>query len=97
MRWLAICRKCKRSFFKWSNPIPAAEAFTPSAVMRVFAERAAVGSAGNGERVMSTYPRQIEYALAHPVFDPMTQIVTGHFWHIPGGWSAGLTLNIGME
>lgn len=36
------------------------------------------------------------YALAHPVFDPDTQIVAGHFWRL-GSISAGLTVNIGME
>lgn len=40
---------------------------------------------------------QIRYALAHPVFDPEKQITLGHFWLLPGGVSAGLTVNIGME
>ena len=39
---------------------------------------------------------QIEFALAHPVFDPMTQITDGHFWRL-GYLSACLTVNIGME
>jgi hypothetical protein len=39
---------------------------------------------------------QIEFALAHPVFDPETQIVAGHFWRM-GSFSFGLTVNIGME
>lgn len=39
---------------------------------------------------------QIEFALAHPVFDPETQIMPGHFWQM-GGLSFGLTVNIGME
>lgn len=37
------------------------------------------------------------YALAHPVFDPTTQIVTGHQWMITPTVSALLTVNIGME
>ncbi len=41
---------------------------------------------------------QIEYALEHPVFDPLGQITGGFFWrtadrHI----GAGLTVNIGLE
>ena len=40
---------------------------------------------------------QIEFALAHPVFDPETQIVKGHFWRAASDVSAGLTCNIGME
>lgn len=40
----------------------------------------------------------VEYALAHPVFDPETQITLSHFWWVePGKISAGLTTNIGME
>jgi hypothetical protein len=40
----------------------------------------------------------IAFALAHPVFDPETQIVPGHFWWVdPGKLSACLTVNIGME
>jgi len=40
---------------------------------------------------------QIEFALAHPVYDPQTQIVRGHYW-VAGDWvSACLTVNIGME
>ena len=39
----------------------------------------------------------IEYALAHPVFDPETQITPGHFWFPEPKISVGLTLNIGME
>lgn len=38
-----------------------------------------------------------EYALAHPVYDPDTQIVQGHFWRPDRFFSAGLTVNIGME
>lgn len=41
------------------------------------------------------------FALAHPVYDPETQIVPGHFWRVEGrpNWSitAGLTCNIGQE
>ena len=40
---------------------------------------------------------QIAFALAHPVFDPVTQIVMGHFWSPAPGYGAGLTVNIGME
>jgi hypothetical protein len=41
---------------------------------------------------------QIEFALQHPVFDPMRQIVPGHYWWIDGGsMSACLTVNIGLE
>lgn len=40
----------------------------------------------------------IEFALAHPVFDPESQIVSGHFWRIyKTDLSACLTVNIGME
>jgi hypothetical protein len=38
----------------------------------------------------------IEYALAHPVFDPERQIEVGHFWRAGHDISAGLTCNIGM-
>ena len=38
------------------------------------------------------------FALTHPVFDPDTQILPGHFWLTEGGKiSVGLTVNIGME
>jgi len=40
---------------------------------------------------------QIEFALAHPVFDPVRQIVRGHFWVVERLVSACLTVNIGME
>ena len=40
---------------------------------------------------------QIEFALAHPVFDPERQIVTGHYWRAGPKESACLTVNIGME
>ena len=39
---------------------------------------------------------QIEYALAHPIFDPETQILLGHFWLAARDMSVGLTCNIGM-
>lgn len=39
---------------------------------------------------------QIEFALAHPVFDPERQIIAGHFWRVDR-LSFGLTVNIGME
>lgn len=37
------------------------------------------------------------FALAHPVFDPETQIVAGHYWRADRDVSAGLTVNIGQE
>ena len=37
------------------------------------------------------------FALAHPVFDPERQIITGHYWPEERGVSACLTVNIGME
>jgi hypothetical protein len=37
------------------------------------------------------------FALDHPVFDPRTQIVAGHYWRADRDVSAGLTCNIGME
>jgi len=40
--------------------------------------------------------RHVKFALDHPVFDPDTQIVPGHFWS-GTGYRAGLTCNIGME
>lgn len=40
---------------------------------------------------------QIEFALAHPVFDPEKQIVRGHTWWVERLVSACLTANIGME
>jgi hypothetical protein len=44
---------------------------------------------------------QVEFALAHPVFDPERQIVPGHFWRVEWrpNWSitAGLTVDIGQE
>ncbi len=40
---------------------------------------------------------QVEFALAHPVFDPETQIVTAHYWAADRDISACLTVNIGME
>jgi hypothetical protein len=39
----------------------------------------------------------VQFALLHPVFDPMTQIVGGHFWFYNRRIHAGLTCNIGME
>jgi hypothetical protein len=41
--------------------------------------------------------RQTAFALEHPVYDPKTQIVPGHFWRPERLISAGLTVNIGME
>jgi hypothetical protein len=40
---------------------------------------------------------QIAFALAHPVFDPERQIVTGHYWRAGDTVSACLTVNIGEE
>lgn len=40
---------------------------------------------------------QVEFALAHPVFDPERQITTGHYWAADRDISACLTVNIGME
>lgn len=40
---------------------------------------------------------QVDYALAHPVFDPTRQITNAHFWHCGPHLTAGLTVNIGME
>jgi hypothetical protein len=39
----------------------------------------------------------IDFALAHPVFDPETQIVSRHFWWAERTVSVGLTVNIGLE
>jgi hypothetical protein len=39
----------------------------------------------------------VEFALLHPVFDPVKQIVAGHFWRADRDVSAGLTVNIGLE
>ena len=41
--------------------------------------------------------KQAVFALAHPVFDPERQIVRGNFWKHDRQWSAGLTVNIGLE
>ena len=41
--------------------------------------------------------KQALYALAHPVFDPETQITPSHFWRPEPGINAGLTCNIGIE
>jgi hypothetical protein len=40
---------------------------------------------------------QAAYALAHPVYDPERQILSGHFWAADRDVSAGLTVNIGQE
>ena len=39
----------------------------------------------------------VEFALAHPVFDPERQIVKGHNWIVDPTTTACLTVNIGME
>lgn len=41
--------------------------------------------------------KQRIFALTHPVFDPVKQIRPGHFWMETPRFSAGLTVNIGME
>ncbi len=41
--------------------------------------------------------RQALFALAHPVFDPLAQIVPGHYWRADKETSAALTCNIGQE
>ena len=41
--------------------------------------------------------RRAAYALAHPVFDPDTQIGPDHGWLAGPRLSAMLTVNIGME
>ncbi len=40
---------------------------------------------------------QVAFALAHPVFDPVTQIIRGHHWAAERFVTACLTVNIGME
>lgn len=40
--------------------------------------------------------QHITFALAHPVFDPMAEIMPGHFWSHDRHIRAGLTCNIGM-
>lgn len=40
---------------------------------------------------------QIEFALAHPVFDPYEHIVPGHYWRAADAVSACLTVNIGLQ
>jgi hypothetical protein len=40
---------------------------------------------------------QIEFALAHPVYDPERQIILGHGWVVERLVSAFLTVNIGDE
>lgn len=37
------------------------------------------------------------FALNHPVFNPETQIVRGHYWSEDRETSACLTVNIGQE
>ena len=39
----------------------------------------------------------VAIALDHPVYDPMREIVAGHFWFYTRDIHAGLTCNIGME
>jgi hypothetical protein len=40
---------------------------------------------------------QVEFALAHPVYDPVRQIIVGHYWRADRDLSACLTVNIGQE
>jgi hypothetical protein len=37
------------------------------------------------------------YALARPVYDPETDIGSGHYWRYDATTSACLTVNIGQE
>lgn len=37
------------------------------------------------------------FALNHPVYDPTTQIVSGHYWRADKDTSAALTVNLGQE
>jgi len=41
--------------------------------------------------------RQVEIALADPVFDPERQVGAKFFWMAERLISAGLTVNLGME
>jgi hypothetical protein len=38
----------------------------------------------------------VQFALAHPVYDPKTQIIAGHYWRVAHDASACLTVNIGQ-
>lgn len=38
----------------------------------------------------------VDFALAHPVFDPDRDMRQGHFWR-SGKFGFGLTANVGME
>jgi len=49
------------------------------------------------EAALNMLDRQIAFALAPPVFDPMKQIVTGHGWMVDSHTSGMLTVNIGLE
>lgn len=42
-------------------------------------------------------PKQVELALAHPVFDPVRQMRRDFTWVVERGVSASLSCNIGME
>jgi hypothetical protein len=57
--------------------------------------RAAIGRPNHHE-VLNMH-RQVEIALADPVFDPERQISRKFFWMPERLISAGLTCNIGME
>jgi hypothetical protein len=65
-----------------------------SDILSDIAQCKAVSQAHDQEKPMRS---QIEFALAHPVFDPGSQIVTGHYWRAAHTISACLTVNIGME
>ena len=41
--------------------------------------------------------QQVDFALSHPVFDPMKHIIAGHSWWVERFISATMTVNIGME
>jgi hypothetical protein len=41
--------------------------------------------------------QQVDYALAHPWFDPYRDHTPQHFWWAERLITAGLTVNIGME
>lgn len=43
------------------------------------------------------YHPHANFALAHPVFDPDRQILSGHSWMHELPISACMTVNIGME
>jgi hypothetical protein len=44
-----------------------------------------------------TMLKQAAYALAHPVYDPETQITEDNYWFADRGVTACLTVNVGVE